>query len=343
MPSIKDISPFVPFDLYDFFGYLFPGILFATNSAILLHEMNPTLFSSLYPIITVTKDSELTFIGGVGIILASIVFLYTLGHFIATLSHIIIDRVLVDGIEGYPINFLLNIHRETREYSESTFKYLFTLYNVMLLIPVIFGDAIKIKTYLIWALAGVVFLIIQRTIIMIVRQTKGKDFAFKVGNIKLFRLYLLPAKYIIDPIIGFQRRLLGMDRKFPDSFIALYKDLFHKRFNPLIADDVASENYWLSSFHSTSEHEFHQRVLHTWLHLYGFARNASAAFYISGTMIIVYVFFGYCPITDIVRIHLGITWLLAAVLGLRYWILYSHYYSKGVIRVFIESVTEKNN
>ena len=176
---------------------------------------------------------------------------------------------------------------------------------------------------------------------MIVRQTKGKEFAFKIGNNKLLRLYLLPAKYIIDPIIGFQRRLLGMDRKFPNSFIALYKTLFHSRFSPLIADEVESENYWLSAFHSTSEHEVHQRMLQTWLHLYGFARNASAAFYISGTMIIFYLFFGYCSDSEAVRIHLLLTWLLAATLGLRYWILYSHYYSKGVIRVFVESVTDR--
>ena len=44
MASTKDFSPFVPFDLYDFFGYLFPGILFLTNSLLFLDEINSSFF-----------------------------------------------------------------------------------------------------------------------------------------------------------------------------------------------------------------------------------------------------------------------------------------------------------
>jgi len=110
MASSKEFSPFVPFDLYDFFGYLFPGILFSTNALIFLNEVDKDFFNKYLKDIFIHSDSiALTFIASTSLILAGIVILYTLGHFIATLSHVIIDRVLIDGIEGYPINFLLDI------------------------------------------------------------------------------------------------------------------------------------------------------------------------------------------------------------------------------------------
>jgi hypothetical protein len=52
-----------------------------------------------------------------------------------------------------------------------------------------------------------------------------------------------------------------------------------------------------------------------------------------------YVYFNSSIYGEFVRVQLGVLWLLAATLGLRYWILYSHYYTKGVIRAFVESAT----
>ena len=213
--------------------------------------------------------------------------LYVLGHFVATISHIIIDRVLIDGIEGYPINFLLDIPRVTRHYSESTYKYLFALYNLLLIMPVIVGDYSTLHFLLKILLCSIALLILQRVVIMLVRTTDaGKARAHTLGDYWIFRTFLLPSNYVIDPLIGFFRRLLGLDRRFSDSFIAVYKDLFHQRFSPLVADDVGSDNYWLPALHAISRNPSHEKMLQTWLHLYGFARNASAAFYLGASLII---------------------------------------------------------
>lgn len=234
MASAKDYSSFVPFDLYDFFGYLFPGILFAASMFLFMSQFN---FQDVEPLkSTLTAFIDPPFIMSVAIVACGIVVLYVLGHFVATISHIIIDRVLIDGIEGYPINFLLNIPRVTRGYSESTYKYLFALYNLLLILPVIVGDYSTLHFLLKIVLGSIAFLILQRIVIMLVRTTKaGKARAHTLGDYWVFRIFLVPSKYLIDPLIGFFMRLLGLDRRFSDSFIAMYKDLFHQRFSPLLA------------------------------------------------------------------------------------------------------------
>ena len=175
---------------------------------------------------------------------------------------------------------------------------------------------------------------------MMVRAHFGKDIAQKVGDISIFKLFYLPSKLLIDPLIEFFRRLLGMDRRFPDSFIKSYKEKFKKRFSDLDADEVGSENYWLSVFHVNNNSVAHQRVLYTWLHLYGYARNACAAFYLSGILLIGHIYFNGGALTTLSRFHIGVLWSFSIILGLRYWILYSHYYSKAVIRAFYEQITD---
>ena len=82
-------------------------------------------------------------------------------------------------------------------------------------------------------------------------------------------------------------------------------------------------------------------TIQTWLHLYGFARNVSASIYLSSFLIICHIYFNPRAFSGLVPLQLGFQWILAAIFGIRYWILYSHYYSKGVIRAFIELETRK--
>jgi hypothetical protein len=342
MASMKDYSPLVPFDLYDFFGYLFPGILFAANIGFFLYQVCPSLWGPFHSSATGAGvgQADLPFLFALALVVAGTVVLYSLGHFVAIISYVIIDRVLIDGIEGYPILFQLSIEQPKRDYSESTFKYLFALFNLFLLLPMFIADYHALRWTIGILLCAIAVLIFQRFVIMFVRTTaKGRALSHKVGDKPVIRLFLLPSKLLIDPVIGFFRRLLGLDRQLPASLVALYKSLFEKRYPPLQSDNVESENYWLSAFHAIADHETHERTLHTWLHLYGFARNASAAFSLSAALILGHVYFHAEAYTIATRVHLGILWCLAVALGLRYWVLYSKYYTKGVVRAFVESVT----
>ena len=341
MASAKDYSAFVPFDLYDFFGYLFPGTIFAASVTFFIWHIDPDPFNKLWPHCAQSvSPADVPFLLGLAIVVVSIIALYTLGHFVATLSHILIDRVLVDGIEGYPFAFLLNITPKARPYSEATYKYLFTAYNLLLLIPAFGSDMHQLRPYLLALLIVVAFLILQRVAIMVVHMIPhGRDFARRMGNIWVFKMFLYPDKYLVNPLIEFLRKLLGMDRRFPDAFIDQYKATFRKTFDQLNPDAIGSENYWLSAFHALAANGTYRRMLDTWLQLYGFARNASAAFYLSASLILTYLYFNPQDYDSFMRLYVLAMLALAAGLGIRYWILYSHYYSKGIFRAFIDSST----
>ncbi len=340
MASSKDFSPFVPFDLYDFFGYLFPGVLFSTNMFIFYNIINPGFYAGWFS--TPQNAFDIPFVVSIAIVVGAIVIMYSLGHIIATISHIIIDRVLIDGIEGYPVNFLLRIKRPKRPYSEATFKYLFASFNALLIIPALPLSYPLVLKLIIITISCIGFLIMQRIIIMVVRiSPNGHERAHRVGDKNPFKLFLIPARLIIDPAIEFLRKLLGMDRGFSDTFIKLYRELFSARFGGLNSLQENSDNYWLPAFAAISNEEVHDRTLNTWLHLYGFSRNASASLYLSSTLIVGHLIYNPQTFTGLVPLFLGTQWFLASLFGIRYWILYSHYYSKGVIRAFVEYETRK--
>jgi hypothetical protein len=339
---MKDVSPFVPFDLYDFFGYLFPGVLLASSLALFM-GLNGWLENEPFKTICTPSNYD-HFVTGLAASVAGIVLLYVLGHFVATISYIIIDRVLLDGIEGYPVVYLLNLPREPRHYSEATYKYLFALFNTLVLLPVVISDYEILHFWLQTLVYVILGLLGQRLIIMVVRSIpSGKRASRIIGDFWFCRIFLWPQWLIDNLVIAFFRKLLGLDRKFSEQFVKLYKDAFGRRFPQLEVDKVGSENYWLSSFHAMAKSPSHEKTLRTWLHLYGFARNASAAFYIAGSVIIGHLYFNRDAFDVPTRIHLGIILALAVGLGIRYWVLYSKYYSKGVLRAFVESATSPRN
>jgi hypothetical protein len=159
------------------------------------------------------------------------------------------------------------------------------------------------------------------------------------GRNRIWKIYLLPGK-IIDLIIDFISKSLGIDKPFPDAFIKLYKRIFRLRFK-IDADSVGTENYWLPTLNSCSKCPTHASKIHTWLHLYGFNRNTSASFYASAFIINILMFIDPKYNTPFTNVYILVLWILAIFLGIRYWNIYSHYYTKGVIRAFVEVNTSK--
>ena len=135
----------IPFDFYDFFGYIFPGIAFIIYLTIFCSYGFPSIsLSGLFEMFTIKQQPV---ISGIVVAIIGIVSIYVVGHTIATISSISADRVLVNGIAGYPVINLLELNKEQREYSEATYKYLFTLANLLLLVPLLFRESLKILTF----------------------------------------------------------------------------------------------------------------------------------------------------------------------------------------------------
>jgi hypothetical protein len=93
MPSMKEYSPFVPFDLYDFFGYLFPSVVFFSCIMIFFNWHDNSVF---WPWIAFIESSH--WFVNLLLLVFGIIALYVLGHFIAMISYILIDRVFLEGM-----------------------------------------------------------------------------------------------------------------------------------------------------------------------------------------------------------------------------------------------------
>ena len=156
----------------------------------------------------------------------------------------------------------------------------------------------------------------------------------KVGDHWIPQLYMLPAKLVLNPAIGFFRRLLGIDKRFPGEFIRIYKALFRHTFH-MNANNVESENYWLPYFYVSSSSPSNVSLLRTWLHLYGFSRNTSAAAYLASSFIAVWIYLNPTSHDQAARTELAILLVIACVLGIRYWLLFSTYYTKNIIRALL--------
>jgi hypothetical protein len=328
----KEFSPWIPFDLYDFFGYLFPGIYFAISIVFIFLISNPSFSMDEYWKVFAHGEFMMGFVS----LLTLIVIVYLLGHFIATISHVVIDRAIVGGIIGYPILHLLRLKRPEREYSESTIKYLFILFNTSLLLPAfIYSHVCFIGTTTIF-FCIICFLFCFRIFMTFLRmRPNGGEIAKKYGDKKIFRIYLFPAQKLIDPLFLFVRRVLAIDKQFSQEFIEKYMAVFKSRFG-LESENQESENYWLPFFYVSDKSPYHASIIRTWLHLYGYARNISSAAYIICIISIILMFkYPYLYENQLFLYHYYFSLSVAFVLSSRYWILYSTYYTKSIIRAFI--------
>jgi len=323
----------IPFDFYDFFGYLFPGTIMSIYLLIFFSYAFPTMnLSNLLTIFSIDKEP---IVSGLLKTFAIIVLIYVIGHFIATISSIIIDKILISGISGYPILFLLDLKKESRPFIAATYKYLFLFMNLTIVCsffainPWIF----VVLIFLILVLIGI------RIIIEISRQSNWKMLE-SVKRQNWIRYYIAPMKWI-DIVAKSANAAVGGDRKFPAQFIEKYKEIFNKKYQ-LDCKNLGSENYWLSYFITVRNDPSSLALFRTWLHLYGFARNLSAASFIMSFLITAIIII-YQPLyLKPARLQLSITYLIAWVFLARYWILYRSYYTKSIIRAFVAMNSVEN-
>ena len=89
-----------PFTLYDFFGYLFPGITFGLLSLPCPHFRD--ICSSFYSSLSfMGHNSNILFFGAVIIVTG-----YIAGHVVAALSSLLLERFIVEKFLKYPANNL---------------------------------------------------------------------------------------------------------------------------------------------------------------------------------------------------------------------------------------------
>lgn len=96
----RDSKSWIPFNIYDFFGYLFPGVLFTI--LILAFFLSENSISGKYISFILQLHQRLPILMTIAEIVSGIIAVYMLGNGIATLSHIIVDRIIIGTIFRYP-------------------------------------------------------------------------------------------------------------------------------------------------------------------------------------------------------------------------------------------------
>lgn len=98
-----------PFSIYDFFGYLFPG-LFVVLMILVFYSADKITFDSVMRVFTENKDwfSSVSVLKMTSLIVIS----YIVGHVLAYVSSITIERFSL-WLWGYPSEFLMNQRSDT--------------------------------------------------------------------------------------------------------------------------------------------------------------------------------------------------------------------------------------
>lgn len=123
--DIKDIKRVdIPFTLYDFFGYLLPGLTFGALSFLsfdlpkmfgytsdMLLGTKPTTPSLLLFAIIKLFDKSPFFISVLAIVIS-----YVLGHIISSLSSLLFERFIVRGLISYPADNMFQLRRRTHPF-----------------------------------------------------------------------------------------------------------------------------------------------------------------------------------------------------------------------------------
>jgi hypothetical protein len=350
MAISSDIKNISPFNVYDYFGYIFPAVFFVAST---LYVFNRSIFTQIERYRVIYEDNK--FLLAFFSIVFFIVIVYVIGHAIATLSHIFYDRLIVGGIIGYPISRLLHIEKKKMR-AFSTWAYSLILLFVFLMFSVPFIMLVikhvtnseydfslfvqyerpalqRFMKMICWIIIGLITSRVVMTIIKLSLDEEGKN--LKYG--KQFRLYLSSKIELIynktfGLFIRLMDRVLNTDRSFSKDFADNYKQYFKTRFGiePETAD---TECYWLAYYDSISANPAFSQVIVNWLHLYSFARNMCCACFLVCTLIIHQLLFSV-SVTKGLFVLFSLNYVLGIIFFLRYWVLYSSYFSKSVVRVF---------
>jgi hypothetical protein len=334
----KEFKDYIPFSLYDFFGYIFPGIFLFLSLVLMLYEIDSPIRENLANWISSTfNDQQFLFVFFT--IVFFFVIVYAAGHVIATLSHLFIDRVLISGTTGYPILFLFDIPNDNAEkyFFVITYKLLFISVELIL---ITFGfltifSSYNVLYYLLYAIISLGFFL-------------GLYRIFSAICYHYHQALYEKLKYLASPLSGWLEKMLNpifellhkltqTNKKFPKQFIQNYKNNFEKDFG-LKADESNTENYWLPFFKTTTHSPYHAYLINNWLLLYGFSRNmAAACFLICSIMFVSFPSsFSFLSVNSkhAFQAQFWITLGLGNIFLLRYYVLYFVYFTKSIVRAY---------
>ena len=125
---MKEFS--LPFNTYDFFGYLLPGTLFSLGVLVVFYDKIKSWVDGYNSLgINIPFTVVLTMLMAAG--------LYFIGQIIGCIGHIIYDRMIVRNILGYPFYRILGLNRNVELSSMQKSYIIIMCAFIGILIPVV--------------------------------------------------------------------------------------------------------------------------------------------------------------------------------------------------------------
>lgn len=363
-PAIKDIK--TPFTPYDVLAYLIPGLTCVSAIAyyefVLAQHVPPDKLHAPFQhvgqwveTLHCGQDSgsswAIQFLALLGVVTA----LYVVGHIIASLSELCLDRFMLHKATGYPREKLLELHdKQGRDISRPFYRGTFFWINLAALLC--YGQVLCPK-YEAWLINGVWFItggvVVGFVFKIMASGLTAPQCAFEICFRKtlLWRAWKALFMFLLTWVYAGPIRLIGKfyndivqpQRGFDEEFRRIFKAKFRTLF-AMDAEKAQSNVYWLPYIYIAEKSEILNKVLINWLNLYGLMRNLSMAFYLAFIYTTVSLSFEGHNLPEkegLCAKYLPLAlFALSMISLLRFYYLYSAYYTKFLYRAFVFLVTQ---
>jgi hypothetical protein len=345
---------------YDVLGYLLPAIALLSSiyafEVMVVAQRGQVIATPVSSLLRTTLGEATDTARTILYILTGLMLLYVVGHVISAVSSLVLDRILVTRVFGYPYQSLLfpDWPRTFDTASAQFWMCIFFWVNAYLGVrsaewllpnrwlghlanPLGWALVILILWKIIWRRAQLAFL-----------KHNGRTSA-RIENWCLmipFRVLAMPARLAAQLLSDTINPRRHFDDGFIDLFRRRYESTFDLRLPPKKPIDPrflerATNTYWLPYCFVATRCPTLGDHLQSWLRLYSFSRNISAAFFVAFAYVTSIVAWYHPPLEGartMIRLFPLCLLALALVMLVRYYYLYFGYYSKFLFRAFTYSV-----
>lgn len=354
MESMKT-SFSLPFNSYDFFGYILPGTLFSFGFLFLFKDKIGKFVTNENIIQQITGMSAFL---AILVLLGLLAILYFIGQVIGCVSHLLYDRLLVRNVIGYPFQYILDLKSRPDDSVRITYLLLVVFALQVAVVPLIYEtlcrfDILTVKggwrLCVIWlSIFGILFiasfalrffLVLSRMSRMdsmdhYIKEAKKTSIEKDEEMMKLCEKTRRIAWYIFFPI----RKLTSTDTKVTPSIREKFITRFRNQTNLNLKKqkEYNSDAYWLTYISLVKSDSRHDAKINNWLNLYGCLRNYSCVFLILtfGISFRQWICITHNQVLLPDTRFLIACLLLSLILFIRYWIIYFSYYTKYIIRAY---------
>lgn len=335
----------VRIDTYDFFGYLAPGAV--AFAGLVLFCFGFSDFSPFYINLSGAAGNAGWFktFHYATVLVVVIVLCYMTGHVVATLSSLVLEKILVAKIFQYPFQRIL--FGEDKRYRGTSLHYrtlivgiyaaLFTYIN-----PQWFAW-LNIPVGYFWTFCFTVWLVWKWSYIPLYNLASKKVFFISSACDVLMMVFDFYCLLLSLPLILLElvfSKFMGIHSGMPDEVVENIKTKYEIEFGVRPCPEMKSELFWAIYLFVITRSETMRIRIEKFLTLYGFMRSMSVACYIVSLLFGIVVVNGDAEYLISKKFYMWSCYLFGVcsiVFMLRYYYLYNNYFSKTILRVFVYS------